>query len=198
MGTGTGSIHYSMPEIVDILFSRRSIRQFTTEPVDHETLVLLLQAAMAAPTACNSQPWEFIVVTEPQVLQAIRSSFLFARYNAPAAIVVCGNVRIANNSAAREHWIQDCSAATENILIAAAGLGLGAVWIGVYPYPSKIKPIAEALGIPEHVIPLSMVMIGHPAEPKEPRTQYDEHRVYWQRYEPRKRRPKVKNARHLP
>ncbi|HEX5840236.1 MAG TPA: nitroreductase family protein [Anaerolineales bacterium] len=187
-----------MPEIVDILFSRRSIRQFTGEPVDHETLVLLLQAAMAAPTACNSQPWEFIVVTEPQVLQAIRSSFLFARYNAPAAIVVCGNVRIANNSAAREHWIQDCSAATENILIAAAGLGLGAVWIGVYPYPSKIKPIAEALGIPEHVIPLSMVMIGHPAEPKEPRTQYDEHRVYWQRYEPRKRRPKVKNARHLP
>lgn len=187
-----------MPEIVDILFSRRSIRQFTEQPVDHETLVLLLKAAMAAPTACNSQPWEFIVVTEPQVLQTIRSSFLFARYNAPAAIVVCGNVGIANNSAAREHWVQDCSAATENILIAAAGMGLGAVWIGVYPYPSKIKPLAEALGIPEHVVPLSMVMIGHPAETKEPRTQYDEHRVYWQCYEPRKRRPKIKNAKLLP
>lgn len=187
-----------MPEIVDILFSRRSIRQFTAQTVDPETLVLLLKAAMAAPTACNSQPWEFIVVTDPQVLQAIRSSFLFARYNAPAAIVVCGNVGIANNSAAREHWVQDCSAATENILIAAAGMGLGAVWIGVYPYPSKIKPLAEALGIPEHVIPLSMVMIGHPAETKESRTQYDEHRVYWQCYEPRKRRPKIKNAKHLP
>ena len=187
-----------MTEILDILFSRRSIRQFTAQPVDPETLVLLLKAAMAAPTACNSQPWEFIVVTEPQVLQAIRSSFLFARYNAPAAIVVCGNVRIANNSAAREHWVQDCSAATENILIAAAGMGLGAVWIGVYPYPSKIKPMAEVLGIPEHVVPLSMVMIGHPAETKEPRTQYDEHRVYWQCYEPRKRRPKLKNAKHLP
>ena len=187
-----------MPEIIDLLLSRRSIRQFTAEPVNPETLVLLLKAAMAAPTACNSQPWEFIVVTEPDTLDRIRDKFLFARYNAPAAIVVSGNVSIAHNTAAREHWVQDCSAATENILIAAAGLELGAVWIGVYPYPSKIKPLSEALGIPENVVPLSMVMIGHPAETKVPRTQYDEHRVYWQCYEPRKRRPKIKNAKHLP
>ena len=76
--------------------------------------------------------------------------------------------------------------------------GLGAVWIGVYPYPSKIKPLAEALGIPESTIPLSMVLVGHPAEKKEPRTQYDEHRVYWQYYEERKRRPKIRNAKYLP
>jgi nitroreductase len=187
-----------MPEILDILLSRRSIRQFTAAPVDREALILLLKAAMAAPTACNSQPWEFIVVTEQETLDLIRSKFLFARYNAPAAIVVCGNPGIANNTAAREHWIQDCSAATENILIAAAGMGLGAVWIGVYPYPSKIKPLSEALGIPESVTPLSVVLVGHPAEKKEPRTQYDEHRVYWQCYEPRKRRPKIKNAKMLP
>jgi len=186
-----------MPAIIDIILSRRSIRQFTPEPVDHETLILLLQAAMSAPTACNSQPWEFIVVTEPDRLALVREKFLFARYNAPAAIVICGNVGIANNSAARDHWVQDCSAATENILIAAAGMGLGAVWIGIYPYPSKIKPMAEALDIPENVTPLSMVYIGHPAETKEPRTQYDEHRVYWQCYEPRKRRPKIKNAKYL-
>lgn len=187
-----------MPDIVDIIFSRRSIRQFTAEPVENETLILLLKAAMAAPTACNSQPWEFIVLTEPEILSEIRSKFLFARYNAPAAIVVCGNVSIANNSAARDHWVQDCSAATENILIAAAGIGLGAVWIGVYPYPGKIRPLAEILGIPENVTPLSLVMVGHPAEQKEPRTQYDEHRVYWQRYEPRKHRSKIKNAKYLP
>ena len=186
-----------MPGIVDIIMSRRSIRQFTSEPVNDETLILLLKAAMAAPTACNSQPWEFIVITEKDMLDRIRSKFLFARYNAPAAIVVCGNIGIANNSAAHDHWVQDCSAATENILIAAAGMGLGAVWIGVYPYPSKIKPLAEALGIPEHVVPLSMVLVGHPAEIKEPRTQYNEHKVYWQCYEPRKRRPKVKNAKYL-
>ena len=187
-----------MPEIIDILLSRRSIRQFTPAPVGRETLILLLKAAMSAPTACNSQPWEFIVVTEPEVLARIREKFLFARYNAPAAIVVCGNEKIANNSAAREHWVQDCSAAMENILIAAAGMGLGAVWIGVHPYPSKIKPLAEALGIPENVTPLGMAYVGHPAETKEPRTQYDEHRVYWQCYEPRKRRPKIKNAKCLP
>jgi nitroreductase len=186
------------PQIIDIIFSRRSVRNFTSEPVDSDTLTLLLKAAMSAPTACNSQPWEFIVVTKSEILDEIRSKFLFARYNAPAVIVVCGNVGIANNSAAREHWVQDCSAATENILIAAAGMGLGAVWIGVYPYPSKIKPLAETLGIPENVIPLSMVMVGHPAEVRDPRTQYDEHRVYWQCYGPRKRKSKIKNARYLP
>lgn len=187
-----------MTQIIDILLSRRSIRHFTDEPVDREILILLLKAAMSAPTACNSQPWEFIVLTEPKTLAYIRSKLLFARYNAPAAVVVCGNVGIANNSAAREHWVQDCSAATENILIAAAGMNLGAVWIGLYPYPGKIKPLAEVLGIPEKVIPLSMVYVGHPAETKEPRTQYDEHRVYWQCYEPRKRKPKIKNAKYLP
>ena len=185
-----------MPEIIDVILSIRSIRSFTDEPVDHETMVLLLKAAMSAPTACNSQPWEFVVVTEPEVLAHIREKFLFARYNAPAAIIVCGNIKIAHNSAGREHWVQDCSAATENILIAAAGLGLGAVWIGVHPYPSKIKPLAEVLGIPEHVTPLSMVYVGHPAEKKEPRMQYDEHRIYWQCYEPRKRRQKIKNAKY--
>jgi len=188
-----------VPAIIDTIFSRRSIRHFTADPVDRETLVLLLQAAMSAPTACNSQPWEFIVVTEPEVLGQIRDRFLAARYNAPAAIVVCGNIGIANNSVARFHWEQDCSAATENILIAAAGLGLGAVWIGVHPLPNKIKSLSEILGIPEHVIPLSMVYVGHPAQAKEPRTQYDEHRVYWQCYalRRRKRRAKIKNAKYI-
>lgn len=185
-----------MPEIIDIILSRRSIRQCTPEPVEQETLILLLKSA-TAPTACNSQPWEFIVVTEPDMLARIRGKFLSARYHAPVAIVVCGNVNIANNSAAREYWVQDCSAAMENILIAAAGMGLGAVWIGVYPYSSKIKPRAEALSIPEHVTPLGMAYLGHPAEVKEPRTQYDEHKVYWQCYEPRKRKPKIKNAKYL-
>lgn len=186
------------PEVIDLILKRRSIRQFTPEPVDNETLILLLKAAMSAPTACNSQPWEFIVITEQERLDEIRNKYLFARYNALAAIVVCGNVGIAHNSAAQQYWVQDCSAATENILIAAAGMGLGAVWIGVYPYPSNIKRLTEPLGIPETVIPLSMVLVGHPAETKPPRTQYDEHRVHWQCYEPRKRKAKIKNAKYLP
>lgn len=185
-----------MPETIDAILSRRSIRRFTPEPVKQDALITLLKAAMSAPTACNAQPWEFIVLTEPEVLTRIRDKFLFARYNAPAAIVVCGNADIANNSAGRAHWVQDCSAATENILLAAAGLGLGAVWIGIYPYPSKIKPIAEVLKIPENVTPLSMVCIGYPAETKLSSNRYDERRIYWQCYEPRKRRAKLKNAKH--
>ena len=185
-----------MPETIETILSRRSIRCVTPDPVEHETLITLLKAAMAAPTACNSQPWEFVVVTEPKVLDQIRAKFLFARYNAPAAIVVCGNPDIANNVEGRRHWEHDCSAATENILLAAAGLGLGAVWIGIHPYPSKIKPVAEVLGIPENVTPLSMVYVGHPAETKPPRNRYDELKVYWQCYEPRKRRAKIKNAKY--
>jgi nitroreductase len=185
-----------MPAIIDTILSRRSIRSFTNQMVEPESITLLLQAAMSAPSACNSQPWEFIVVTLPDRMDQIRDKFLFARYNAPMAIVVCGNIEIANNSAARDHWVLDCSAATENILIAAAGMGLGAVWIGVYPYQSRIKILSDLLSIPKNVTPLCMVYIGYSAEQKEPRANYDERRVYWQCYEPRKRKLKLKNAKY--
>lgn len=187
-----------MAEIIDSILSRRSIRLFMPEPVDRQTLILLLKAATSAPTACNSQPREFIVVTEPETLARVRDKFLFARYNTPAAIVVCGNVGIADNSAACDHRVMDCSAATENTLITAAGIGLSAVWIGVNPYPSRIRLLAEILGIPKNVTPLGMVYVGHPAESKEPRTQSEERRVHWLCYEPRKRKPKTKNAKYQP
>ena len=151
---------------------------------------------MAAPTAANSQPWEFVAINESEVMDELRGVLMFGRYNAPAAIAVLGNPEIGNNTAGRSYWVQDCSAAIENILIAAAGLGLGAVWIGVYPAPSVITPVSEVLGLPKQVIPLGVVYVGYPAETRPPRTQYDEHRVYWQRYAPRKRRAKLKNAKY--
>ena len=184
--------------ILETIFSRRSIRLYTGQPVEPEKLLQLLQAAMAAPNACNSQPWEFVVVTEPEVMDQLRSRLYSGHYNAPAAIVVCGNLQIANNSAAKYYWVQDCSAATENILIAAAGLGLGTVWIGVYPLPSVIKPVSEVLNIPENVIPLCVIYVGYPAVNPPARTQYDERRVYWQKYAPRKKRARVKNAKYIP
>jgi nitroreductase len=187
-----------MSDILEAIFNRRSIRLYTGQPVEPEKLVQLLQAAMAAPTACNSQPWEFIVVTESERLEQLRGRLRSGQYNAPAAIVVCGNLQIANNSAAKYFWVQDCSAATENILIAAAGLGLGTVWIGVYPLPSIIKPVSEVLNIPETVIPLCVIYVGYPAVHPERRTQYNEQRVYWQQYAPRKKRARIKNARLAP
>lgn len=187
-----------MSSILQTLMQRRSVRAYLDIPVPEALLEQLLQAAMAAPTACNSQPWEFIVITEGEVLDALRARLRFAPYNAPAAIVVCGNPGIAHNSAGKRYWEQDCSAAMQNILIAATGLGLGSVWIGIHPLPSMIAPVRTILAIPGDVIPLGMAYIGYPAESPPARTQYDPHRVYWQRYESRKRRAKVKNAKYLP
>lgn len=186
-----------MSDPIQSIKNRRSIRSYTDQPVEQEKLVLLLEAAMAAPNACNSLPWEFVVITEPETLAKLRTHLLFARYNAPAAIVVCGNPGIANSPAAKHFWVQDCSAATENILLAAGMLGLGAVWIGVYPLPSVIRPVSQIVNLPETVIPLCVVYVGYPAEQKAHRTQYDEHRVHWQIYQPRKKRARVKNSKHL-
>jgi nitroreductase len=185
--------------IIDIIFSRRSVRRFAERPLEPEVIHCLLEAAMAAPTACNAQPWEFVVVTDAEVLGKLRGRLQFAGYNTPCAIAVCGNPSIANNSASKHFWVEDCSAAMENILIAAAGMGLGAVWIGVYPLPSVIKPVSEILNLPATVTPLGLAYVGYPAEGAvpHPRTQYDEHRVHWQVYEPRKPRAKIKNAKYL-
>lgn len=161
--------------------------------------MLLLRAATegsAAPTAANSQPWEFVVVTEPERLARLREKLLFGRYNAPAAIVVCANQRVANNSAAQHYWVQDCSAATENVLLGPVALGLGAVWIGVHPIPGVARAVSVVLGIPDEVAPLGVVYVGYPAEEKPPSERYDERRVYWEEYEPRKRRAKTKNAKY--
>ncbi len=189
-----------MAEIIETLLKRRSVRSFEARMPEPETIQKLLEAAMAAPTACNSQPWEFIVVTEPERMDRLRDQMQFARYNAPCAVVVCGNEKIAHNNCAKHYWVQDCSAAMENLLVAAAGMGLGAVWIGVYPLPSTVTRVQEMFNMPEHVIPLGIAMLGYPAEGAvpAPRTQYEERRVHWQEYEARKPRAKIKNAKKLP
>lgn len=186
-----------MNEVIQTILQRRSIRRYEPRQVEAEKIDLLLQAAMAAPNACNSQPWEFVVVTNEEILTELRSGLQFARYKAPLAIVVCANVSIANNSTARHFWVQDCSAATENVLIAATSLGLGTVWIGVYPLPGVIETVSRITNLPENVTPLCVIYVGYSAEEKPARTQYDAHRIHWQQYEPRKRRAKQKNAKHL-
>jgi nitroreductase len=182
--------------ILDVIFSRRSIRSYQDRKVEPEIVIQLLQAAMAAPTAANAQPWEFVVVDETESLEKLKENLPFGHYNTPLAIVVCGNPKISNNSAGKMYWVQDCSAAVENILIAAAGMDLGAVWIGIYPLESRVAAVRRVLNMPEHVTPLGAVYVGYAAEKKEPRTQYDEHRVHWQIYEERKRRSKIKDAKH--
>ncbi len=171
-----------MNPALEAIFRRRSIRRYTDRPVEEEKLELLLQAAMAAPTAMNCKPWEFIVVTDPEKLSQFRTRLLFGNRNAPAAIVVCGNPGLSTNPAARMFWVQDGSAATENMLIAAAGLGLGTVWIGIHPVPTFVKVVREVLGIPRGVTPLCIIYVGYALEQKPARTQYDEARVHRQTY----------------
>lgn len=189
---------YDGNNLINTIFKRRSIRNYIDKEVEYEKLILLLKAAMAAPTAANRQPWEFIVVTEKEKLNELRSTLREGQYNAPAAIAVCGNMKLSFSNKDKEIWTQDCSAAIENMLIAAVELGLGSVWIGLYPQLNKCMPVCRVLNIPEHVIPMSVVYLGYPAEIKEPRTQYNEKRVYWQEYEPkRKHRTRPKNIKEL-
>ncbi|MDY6866956.1 MAG: nitroreductase family protein [Chloroflexota bacterium] len=168
--------------IQDIIYKRRSIRQYQNKPVEKDKLEPLLRAAMAAPSAMNIKPWEFVVVTEPETMDEIRSSLMFGKHNAPAAIVVCGNTSFFKHPMASRFWVQDCSAATENILLAAVGLGLGTVWLGVHPIHNFSKRISNILHLPKNVKPLNVIYVGYPAEEKPPRTQYDPDRVHWEVY----------------
>jgi nitroreductase len=170
---------------LNAIFHRRSIRKFTDQLVEPEKLDLLLKAAMAAPTAMNCKPWEFVVVTDPNKLAQFRKRLIFGNRNAPAAIVVCGNPSLSTNPAARLFWIQDCSAAAENILIAAVSLGLGTVWVGVHPVAEFVRVVRDITGLPKNVTPLGLLYAGYPAEEKSARSQFDEKRVHWQNYKKR-------------
>ncbi len=171
-----------MNNILDTIYSRRSIRVFDRRKVERSMLVDLLKAAMAAPSGSNSQPWEFVVVTDETLLNELQHKIQYGKYNGAAAVVVCANLAIAKNESAFKFWTQDCSAATENLLIAAAGLGLGTVWVAAYPKEDVMQVLREVLNIPVEVIPLNLIYVGYPAEEKEPRTQYEESRVHWERY----------------
>lgn len=173
--------------ILEAIFQRRSIRNYADRPVEPEKLDLLLKAGMAAPTAMNCKPWEFIVVTEAETMSQFRERLIFGDRNAPAAIVVCGNPGLSTNPAARLFWVEDCSAATENIMIAAVSLGLGTVWIGVHPVKPFVKTVRQIVGIPRSVTPLCIIYVGYPLNGKPARTQYSEARVHWQGYKKQKK-----------
>ena len=168
---------------IDNLFGRRSIRRYTGQEVTEAQVELLLQAAMAAPSAGNRQPWHWLVIRDQAMREALAATHPYAGMLPQAAvcIVPCGEPARSFPDRS-DYWIQDLSAATENLLLAAHGLGLGAVWCGVYPVAERVDAARELLGIPEGVIPLCFVAIGYPAESKEPRTQYNVQRVHRERW----------------
>lgn len=164
---------------LDMIFSRRSVRRYIDEPVTAEELQALLEAGMAAPSARNARPWHLVSVTDKDTLTALANAHPYGKMLAQAAlaIAVCGDPTISAN-----HWVQDCSAATQNILIAAAGLSLGAVWLGCHPNADREVAIRAVLGIPEDIGVLSLIAIGRPADQPPARTQYtvaQDHRERW-------------------
>lgn len=166
-------------ELKEALLKRRSIRKFKSEPVAKTVIDELLHAAMSGPSACNRRPWEFYVVTNEEKLAELRSASRFTKIVAPLAIVVCGNLERALPLKMSEYWIQDCSAATENILLRTTDLGLGAVWCGAHPQERAVDSIRRILSIPDSQIPLGIILIGHPDEECEPRDQYEEECVHY-------------------
>ena len=163
-----------MDSRLKIIFSRRSIRRYTADPVSDADVTSLLQAGMAAPSAANKKPWHFVTVTDPGALKALAEKHPYGKMlpSAALAIVVCGDPSISS------WWVQDCSAATQNILLAANGLGLGAVWLGCHGEPEREQAVRDVLGIPADIAVLNILSVGHPDEAKEARTQYDPARAH--------------------
>ena len=166
---------------MDMIFSRRSIRKYKNQEIGDEQLELLLRAGMAAPSAMNSQNWEFIVIKNREHLIELSKLNPYHQMlkDAALAIVVCGDL---NKILGKEYWIQNCSAATQNILTMANNLGLGAVWLGVAPYEDKMQRLINNLALPENIKPLNIISIGVPDEFKSKNDNFDEKKVHYEKF----------------
>ncbi|MCD8296682.1 MAG: nitroreductase family protein [Prevotella sp.] len=170
--------------VLSNIASRTSIRSYEDKAVEKDKVDKLLKAGMAAPSAANKQPWHFIVVDDKAQLKAIAKATPNARMaaEAPLAIVVCGDMDKAFEGTARGFWVQDASAATENILLAANGMGLGAVWTGTYPDKERCEAVQKVLQLPDNIIPLNTIVIGYPAESPEPKQKFNEANISYNMY----------------
>ena len=165
-----------MNDTLKSIFNRTSVRRFTSKEVDRETLLLLAKCGMAAPSANNKQPWFIIIVTEKQLLKALGDQLPYAKmaHEAAAAMVVCGNLEIDPVGNEKGYWVQDCSAATENILIAAVSLGLGTVWTAAFPNADRISTVKNILNLPDHLVPLNVIPLGYPEGTTRPKEKWNE------------------------
>ena len=172
-----------MNETIKSIMNRRSIRRYKDTPVDKDTIEVLLKAGMAAPSASNNQPWEIIVVTARETREKLSQAHPYARMllQAPVCIIVCGNSeRFYPEPEVQDYWAQDGAAVTENILVAAQSLGLGTCWCGVFPRSERVEAIAEILGLPDGIIPLNLIALGHPDEAPPVKDKWVPARVHWE------------------
>jgi nitroreductase len=193
---------------MSVIFERRSVRRFLSRPVEPEKLDRIIRAGFEAPSAHNRRPWEFIVITAGEDRQAIAAMSPYAKMlpEAAAAIIPCANLKLgepgnphevglreaglleagqaAGEKAGRQDvwWVQDLSAATENILLQISGEGLGGVWLGWYPNEGRVKALSSYLNLPPHIVPFSVIALGYPARSPPAGDRFDPSRVHYGAY----------------
>ena len=180
------------PSALDTIFSRKSVRTYTDQAVSEEQVETLLKAAMAAPTGMNVQPWRFVVVRDQAVKDALAGPRGGMIAQAPVVIVVCGETTMMRKpwgqpdaeavEVENGNWALDCSAATENLLLAAEAIGLGAVWTAAYPYPDRMEPVREALALPANVTPLCVVPVGYPGGDDQPKDKWKPENIHYDKW----------------
>ncbi|MFH1458431.1 MAG: nitroreductase family protein [Candidatus Omnitrophota bacterium] len=166
------------------IHSRRSVRHYTGQPVSKKDLEALVKAGMAAPTAMDKRPWAFVIVTDEAVLKKLADGLPSSRMimQAKSAIVVCGVLAKTGWGESRDFWVQDCSAATENMLLAAEAMGLGAVWTGMYPSTQRVEYVRKILGMPKDVVPLNVIAFGYPTGEDRPKDKFDPANIHWDKW----------------
>jgi nitroreductase len=164
-------------DVMDAIHTRRSIRKFQQKPVPEELVKDLLAAAMSAPSAGNQQPWHFVLITDPDILARVPSLNPYAAMarEAPLGILICADLALEKYPG---YWAQDCSAATQNLLLAAHGKGLGAVWTGIYPLQDRVDGFKKLCNLPEKAIPLALVVMGYPAQTLKPENRFRADRIH--------------------
>ncbi len=163
------------------ILTRRSIRKYTKKEIDKKTINELLEAAMSAPTAVNQKPWSFIVIDDKKILKEILDFHPNAKFltHADKAILVCGDLSIEKLEG---YWILDCTAATQNLLLAARAKELGGCWLGIYPREERMENIRKLLGIPTNVVPLALISLGYPAEKSFKKDRFDESKIHFNKW----------------
>ncbi len=164
-----------MEHLLELMYSRRSVREYTDEPVSEEQVEAMLKAAMAAPSAQDLRPWHFVVVRRRKLLDKLAEvhKYAYMLEQAPLAIIVCGDQEVSER-----HWVEDTCAATQNLLLAATAVGLGGVWISLYPKKKHQRYVRDVLDIPEGMGVLCVVALGQPAEKQKERSYYDPERIH--------------------
>lgn len=170
--------------VISNIMTRSSVRSYQEREIEDPKVETLLRAAMAAPSAGNKQPWKFVIIKEKCTLHEISTNLHTIKMaeNAPLAIVVCGDMDNTFPEDGRDYWIEDASAATENLLLAAHGLGLGAVWCGIYPIKERVDFIQKLLHLPENIVPLNVIPVGYPAETTTPKDKWKPENIHYEKW----------------